>query len=247
MKTSMTSAMAILFLAAAPAYAGQLMQEPPAEPDVDMSAGMGMSNDDMVDQMTTYTPTDHWTGPWVGLNFGAGSMSPRATVGRMSNPDAFSLSINGPVGGIEAGYAVQMDNFVVGAAIDYTHLDLSDEIPVGRGRSFGVHADDTITLSGRAGYLVSESVQFYGTAGVTRGRFNFDYDTGDDVGSYDDNLLGGTLGVGMETMVTESLSLSAEYRYTRFEDVEFENSSHDVAGEAEPSLHDARVGVNMRF
>ena len=252
MRYTYTTAIGLIAaLAAAPALAGAL-DAPQEEPEITPAPSM------------TERPADHWTGGWVGASVGAGSANYNV-VGDLDFNGAGSFELpdlggEGFLGSIEAGYSMQVsDQFVLGFQIDYTGSNIDNEasfsVSNGDGGSldgdYRLRAQHMVTGALRAGYLPSETTQIYGLAGITHGRFDAEYSVsgnGDSLlsGGYDYDLNGFTLGVGMETMIADNVSMKLEYRYTRFEDenlLDFEGASVDV----ESSLHTARLGVNYRF
>ena len=79
------------------------------------------------------------------------------------------------------------------------------------------------TLAARAGFLPSDSTLIYGLLGYTRGSFKGEFATaldGDAIpelsGDYSFSDNGIALGAGIETMMTDNISLKLEYRFNRF-------------------------------
>ena len=138
------------------------------------------------------------------------------------------------LGTVEAGFDWQAgDNFVLGIFGDFTFTDFDARggdflCPEGDdddciGKKIGVETDNMWTIGGRIGWLSSESTLWYGLAGYTNARVNV---SGDVVANEEDILYkfgfldekdhvdGFTVGAGVESMLTDNVSLKLEYRYT---------------------------------
>lgn len=250
--TALTTVLAVSL--AGPAMAGSF-DTPAAEPQV---APIQTQAPSMPQE-----PATNWTGGWVGGSVGVGATNYNIA-GDVMDPRDGDMSFELPnlggegfTGSLQAGYGYQIgDNLVIGAQLDYTasNIDttasLSMSAPNGGSVSgdYQLRAQHMFSGTVRAGYLPSASTQVYGLAGVTRGSFEGDLSLPSNAPqqSYDYNLNGLTLGTGVETMVSDSVSMSLEYRYTRFEDDSlFSDANSDI--DLETSLHSARVGVNLRF
>lgn len=170
--------------------------------------------------------------------------------------------------------------FVVGALADVSWFDADaqatfeesgptlcpacesvEQVNVGVERNWGF---DALV---RAGVLINDRALLYALGGYSAQDIDVDYelvtflrdtDTGEigesetlASGSHDDHVDGWTVGLGIEGRATPNLSVKAEYRYTRLEDIEFkvEDKVGGMTGtfEAEPSQQTFRVGVNYKL
>jgi len=121
------------------------------------------------------------------------------------------------------------------------------------------------TLGARLGFLSSPNTLIYGLVGYTWGQYGLDagfsfdfdrrelaaldsgrgYDSGDGFGA-DFDVEGWTVGAGIETMLTDNLSIKGEYRFTQFdEEGIFEFGPYGL--DAEPSVHTARAVLSYRI
>ncbi len=156
----------------------------------------------------------------------------------------------GPLGTIEGGFDFQIgENFVVGvlASYDWTDIKSSSEIGIGvcfepscgptsaesviegeLGIGYTLTAEDTWSILGRFGYLVTPDVLAYGLVGYSETSMNgrlSGIDSADVTGgwdgyelaSYDFTLKGLTLGGGLEAKVTENIHAKVEYRYIDYD------------------------------
>lgn len=137
-----------------------------------------------------------------------------------------AIAQQGIEGGIFAGYNYRVNNFVLGAEgqlglsdADSTITDGVDSLKLSTRESWG--------LTARAGALIGESTLAYVHGGWVKTNFKFS----DGVVSTSDRLDGWKVGVGLETLVAQNVSLRAEYAYSDYENkagFEPKNSSFQV-------------------
>lgn len=140
-----------------------------------------------------------------------------------------------------------------------------------------VKMDDSWGIGGRLGFLASESTLIYGIGGYTQAKFKAraELDGGWNgalcigcenelvVSASDSDWLHGFfVGGGIETLLTEHLSLKAEYRYANYESLSFQHEDHsseqcginrtcfddefaDV--KIDPTVHSVRAVLSWRF
>ncbi len=195
--------------------------------------------------------TYKWTGFYVGVNAGYGFGSNSVDLGAPdSSPSGFSqvlaaggapwpgnLSAGGFVGGAQAGYNYQFDNYwVAGFEADLQYASIRDSSTVTAPPPPGfVPGITTVrqniswldTIRPRIGRLVTDRVLLYGTggiafAGVDRsatleypqgGNFNPGVLGQKYYGSSGGTKTGWTVGGGVEWAFAKKLSLKAEYLY----------------------------------
>jgi outer membrane immunogenic protein len=207
-----------------PAFAADVVfEEPPAPVVIDVPASTG------------------WSGLYVGVHGGYGfgdsgelSLSPFAFPGLVT---AFTPAGAAPgssfaggggfddgfVGGAHIGYDWQVNNLVLGAILDVTYTDIGD-----RQSAFSrTPATYTIsrdldwlaTLRGRLGYAVNDRLLIYGTGGLAYGDVDFGYSQPGSAAAFttsggQDSDFGYVVGGGVETKLTDNISLGLEYLYT---------------------------------
>lgn len=175
------------------------------------------------------TASRDWTGFYIGVNAGYGS-----STASHGGSDTDNSELSGWLGGVQAGYNVQFDSVVLGVEADLSAAGIVEG-------SDNDHFDDNdginglATLRGRLGFAVGDLL-LYGTAGLAVASLD----------TYDEaqTMTGWVAGVGAEYMVTETVSLKAEYLYTNFGTVEVDGyggDEFDIDGSA------VRVGVNFHF
>jgi outer membrane immunogenic protein len=147
---------------------------------------------------------------------------------------------------VEAGFDWQAsDRFVLGILGDFTWTNFDSNSDAAScvsnigedgfcvGSFTNVDVDNMWTIAGRFGFLSSPSTLWYGLAGWT--RVNADARTrvliGEDLdfvdaidfsAGKDGHLDGFTVGAGVESMLTEALSLKLEYRFTDLGDFNYD-------------------------
>jgi outer membrane immunogenic protein len=175
------------------------------------------------------TASRDWTGFYIGANAGYADFD-----AAHDGDDTDLATLNGWQGGMQAGYNVQFDSIVLGVEADLSAAGILEGSTTDHWNE-----DDGInglaTLRGRLGFAVGDLL-LYGTAGLAAANL--------DVSNESQTLTGWVAGVGAEYMVTDSVSLKAEYLYTNFGTVEvagYSNYEFDIDGSA------VRVGVNFHF
>lgn len=176
-----------------------------------------------------YTPAATWSGVYVGAFGGYEFGTFDSSVGDI-DADGFS-------GGAFAGINLQNGAFVYGA-----EADLGFSGTEGTDAGTGAVAEKGLfgSLRARLGYSF-DPFMIYGTAGVAATQAEV---TG--LGFNDENThLGWTVGVGADAMVTENVFGRLEYRYTDYENKDFDLGGTIVSsGFQENSI---RAGIGVKF
>lgn len=165
-----------------------------------------------------------FTGPRVEATVGWDKSRSGSTVDDDATRD-LDQSIDGIVYGGGVGFDAALgDSFVVGAEAELTDSTANadnDGVPntfnLGR-----VEAGRDIYVGARAGFIVGEKMLVYAKGGYTNARFNL---VGTD-GTVDlDQRLdtdGWRLGAGVETAIGENAFAKIEYRYSNYNEAEFD-------------------------
>jgi outer membrane immunogenic protein len=174
------------------------------------------------------TASADWTGFYIGAHGGY------ADFDAAHGGDASDTSeLAGWLGGVQAGYNVQFDSIVLGVEADLSAAGILEHGNIDHfDDGSGINA--LATLRGRLGFAVGDLL-LYGTAGLAVANLDT-YDEAQTIGGW-------VAGVGAEYMVTDTVSLKAEYLYTNFGtvDVKGYGDEFDIDGSA------VRVGVNFHF
>ncbi|MER8647329.1 outer membrane protein [Mesorhizobium sp. M0586] len=201
-----------------------------------------------------YAEDTNWTGFYAGAEIGAGFSTPgfegdALATGSQFNDDAF-------VGGIYVGHDWQHGQFVYGAVANLDFLGFNNQSvthadPVfgGKTDSYGYDLDWVASARARAGYLASDQILLYGTAGVAVTRVEASSAFNGFLGGTDTirkTRVGGAFGAGVEYAFAPNWSFKTEYSQYLFGKV-------DVGGDGgppvafKPSFGTLNFGIAYRF
>src|SRR6185437_6419566 len=204
------------------------------------------------------SPGPSWTGCYVGANFGFGrarqSYGLDPTTPFVAAPP--DQSIDGVVGGGQAGCDYQFDPFVVGIQGIFDGTSMSgtgDPFTIGKRFNGTLKAQVPwlATLTGRVGYAFQPNILVYLKGGAAWARTEFDvFGNGAPYATANVTRTGWTLGGGFEWMFAPSWSLFVEYNH-----MDFGNRSETFTGvsvgtfamEFKQDIDLVQVGVNYRF
>ncbi len=171
-----------------------------------------------------------WSGPYVGLQGGAGWL--KADFDTIGFSD--SQSFNGGILGGFVGYNYQMDNNIVLGVEGDLNYNWNKEDLIG-----GVTAGTELSGSvrGRIGYAM-DNLLFYGTAGWTVARGYVDVPgVGKDKSTFD----GYTVGAGVEYAFQNNVVGRAEYRFNNY-------GSENISGfDVDARQHQVMFGIGVKF
>jgi outer membrane immunogenic protein len=180
-------------------------------------------------------PVFSWTGAYVGVNLGYGGDKAKHSFDVNQERDGPSFTANGSLdftssgflGGVQAGYNWQTDQWVLGVETDFQGANIKGEGSVNldmMGTSIdakiGTKLDWYGTLRARAGVLATERFLVYATGGLAYGRTKsfVDVDTPDPDFNFHESRsktkAGWTIGAGAEYAITDHLTFKTEYLYT---------------------------------
>jgi len=149
--------------------------------------------------------------------------------------DSKDYDANGFGGGVYTGYNKQNDKIVYGveADVNYSGIDKAYN---------GVESEQGVngSLRARVGYDLSPAL-VYATGGIAATNL----ESKDATSSDSKNLIGLTLGAGVETKITESITARTEYRFTNYQNQTFDLDS----GATDRGLkeHQINVGLGVKF
>lgn len=208
---------------------------------------------------------DPWTGPWAAVTLGSGrttydisgTASGFGIPGPVASVDLPEFGGKGSLAGLDIGYNKRFDNLVLGVELGRTasHIDTDAALNLGIflpiDLTYRYRASSTTSILGRIGYLVNDKSMIFGLAGVTHAKFDGSLSTTFGPSTdYGLSLDGLTVGAGIETMVTDKISVRLDYRVTTFQDRSlFDGIIGPVAAEAglESSMQTVNASVVMRF
>ena len=208
--------------------------------------------------------TRNWTGFYGGAGIAVDAFVQDASLHALAMGDSGSLRVSGLGGGdisgtVTAGYDRQIaSRWLIGAFADYDWMghDFNVRLTGLDGNGSGqisVHLmslDNSWTAGGRVGYLLANDVLAYGLLGFTRAEINdVQVNTGrKQFGIHYPSFDGVTIGGGFEKLLTDHISLRAEYRFTDLQEGTLRgNLGSPVVGEADPDIHSATLSAAYRF
>jgi outer membrane immunogenic protein len=160
-----------------------------------------------------YGGSADWSGFYGGLSLGYGDVTGSSVIGE---------DMNGLLYGIHGGYNMDFGSYVLGAEIDYSGADITDD-------SIGLDAESVLRGKVRLGYDAGQYMPYavIGAAQLTT------------TGAIDDMDNGYLYGVGFDYAVADNMVLGAELLQHEFED--YAGSGIDV------SATTVAVRVSYRF
>lgn len=191
-------------------------------------------------------PVFSWTGAYVGLNVGFGGGKVKY-MNPMSVGNALGVSSNGFLGGIQAGYNYQIDQFVVGAEADFQGAGIKGEFEPAPGFKLGTKLDWYGTVRARAGVLATDRLLVYATGGLAYGHTKTYFEVMGDSISSSKTKAGWTVGAGVEYAVTDRISLKTEYAYTDLGKAQLFDGMVGPVLDRKVNFHSVKFGINYKF
>ncbi|WP_181179984.1 outer membrane beta-barrel protein [Mesorhizobium sp. B2-1-3A] len=188
-------------------------------------------------------PAYNWTGFYVGGALGAGTMVHDLTLGG-------ALELNG-IGGEgvfgegSVGYDHDFGTWVAGVQLDGRYSGIRTKLDIFGGSIKG-DADYGFDALARVGAKVNESTLAYVIGGYSWQHFNLHASApgGPSGDIYDWGSSGFSVGGGLETAVSNNMTVGLEYRYSQYAKEDF---GSDGILEDTPSFQTVRLGLKYKF
>jgi len=188
-------------------------------------------------------PAYNWTGFYVGGALGAGTMVHDLTLGG-------ALELNG-IGGEgvfgegSIGYDHDFGTWVAGVQLDGRYSGIRTKLDIFGGSIKG-DADYGFDALARVGAKVNESTLAYVIGGYSWQHFNLHASApgGPSGDIYDWGSSGFSVGGGLETAVSNNMTVGLEYRYSQYAKEDF---GSDGILEDTPSFQTVRLGLKYKF
>lgn len=163
-------------------------------------------------------------------------------------------SIEGFTYGIGAGYDIRIgDRFVVGPEAELTWSTAETEFEDGDWEGFGlghVKTNRDLYIGARAGFIVNPKTLVYLKGGYTNAKFDVRNGLEGTIYEKDVDADGWRIGAGVERAVTDNVFAKLEYRYSNYEQGQFDYTA-DIPDSSEFGLdldrHQIMAGVGVRF
>lgn len=175
-----------------------------------------------------------WTGFYAGVSAGYG----RAGIYLDAVPDD-GADLSGIIGGVQVGYNHQAGNIVFGVEGDV----LASNINVDAGAAnndFGtaMRVNYLASLRARLGISPASNFLIYATGGIAAASV-----TVDTLPAFTENHVGFAVGAGAEALITDKVSVKAEYVYYGLGSQIYDFGVDSIGLTA----HTAKVGINFHF
>ena len=243
---------------------------------VSLNYRFGLGGDTGVEPEEPSAPMGSWTQFYLGIGGGYAFTNEELTLGSgpalAGAPFGFNVGFDG-FGGeggaltIGGGYDYQFaPKFVAGLLIDYTMHGADTDLDLNIGNSItanvGFGLDNELSVGGRLGYLVTPATLIYGSIGYSRielddARLSVNVDG---LGSFGTRVAssgaidGFFLGGGIETKITDNISLKLDYRYTNGDSEQITllpdvlpEANDFVRAEIDPDIQTVRLSLDYRF
>lgn len=193
------------------------------------------------------TPSYNWTGFYVGGALGAG-----ASVHSIDS-DLFGVNFNG-IGGegvfgeASIGYDHDMGSWVAGILVDARYSGMTSKLEIPGGQ-INLDTDYGFDVLGRVGMKVNDSTLAYALAGYS--WQHFDLNASSPIGDILDwGSSGFSVGAGLETAVSDKMTVGLEYRYSQFAKKDFSSDLGIPVSDfltSTPSFHTVRIEAKYKF
>jgi outer membrane immunogenic protein len=191
-----------------------------------------------------------WTGFYVGVNAGYGfGGDDRVGVWQAGTNFGSPGTIKGSgfVGGAQAGYNYQMDNFVLGLETDFQGADVNQSVH-GAVDGEPAHANSRVnwygTLRPRVGYAIDHTL-LYVTGGLAYANIDYKMNALGTSFSESNTRVGWTAGGGVEQAITDNFTVKLEYGYIGIP--KYTAGPPSLYTKSTPGFHTVRLGVNYKF
>jgi outer membrane immunogenic protein len=195
------------------------------------------------------TPSYNWTGFYVGGGLGAGAVVHQVEIPPLAGAKFNGLGGEGVFGEASLGYDQDMGGWVIGGLVDArisgikSKLDLGGFLGAG---SINLNTDYGFDVLGRIGMKVNDATLAYALAGYSWQHFKLDAPAPLDV---DWSSSGFSVGAGLETAVSDKMTVGIEYRYSQFAKKDFSDVFPIPSGFANttPSFHTVKIDAKYKF
>ena len=192
-------------------------------------------------------PVGDWQGAYGGATLGYGFRGDDRvgywTGGTLVDENLGNTELHGLNAGLRVGYRWQRNKWVFGPELSVEGGNVKDSFDNATYGEVESKLKNQVALKMKTGYEVQPNMLVFGTAGVSRG--SFDYKIGNLSESYTAN--GYVFGLGVERKINERMSVTGELErnYYKRETVKFGNTG--VSTEATPAFTNVKLGLNFKF
>jgi outer membrane immunogenic protein len=193
------------------------------------------------------TPAYNWTGFSIGGSAGAGASVHQINVPPFGDAELNGLGGEGVFGELNVGYDQDFGNWVAGVMVDARYSGMTSELKFGGG-SINLDTDYGFDVLGRVGMKFNETTLAYVLGGYS--WQHFDLNASDPIGDIADwGSSGFSVGAGLETAVSNHMTVGLEYRHSQFAEKDFSSEfpiPNDIV-KATSSFHSVSLGAKYKF
>lgn len=192
-------------------------------------------------------PAYNWTGFYIGGAGGAGASVHQIEIPPLLGAKFNGLGGEGVLGELNVGYDHDFGSWVAGVMVDARYSGMTSKLDL-FGTSVNLDTDYGFDVLGRVGMKVNESTLAYVLGGYS--WQHFDLKGSAPIG---DLLKWGSSGVsvggGLETALSNNVTVGLEYRYSQFAKKDFSSELNlpDDTLTSTPSFHTVRIGAKYKF
>jgi outer membrane immunogenic protein len=196
------------------------------------------------------TPNYNWTGFYAGGALGAGAVVHQFEIPPLGGAKFNGLGGEGVFGEASIGYDQDMGNWVVGGMVDARLSGIKSRLELGVIApgigSINLNTDYGFDVLGRVGMKVNDTTLAYALAGYSWQHFKLDAPAPLDI---DWGSSGFSVGAGLETAVSDKMTVGIEYRYSQFAKKDFSDEFPIPSGivNSTPSFHTVRIDAKYKF
>lgn len=167
--------------------------------------------------------------------------------------DQDDQDIDGLLYGVGIGYDFDMGGMVLGIEGEWTDSTAKTEFSDGADfEGFGLGRVDTgrdLYVGARVGGKLSDDLLAYVKGGYTNTKYNVLSTDGESELDQDINTDGWRVGAGLEYQMADNIFTKIEYRYSKYEEAEFENGDLPDSDrfDIDTDRHQIVASVGMRF
>jgi outer membrane immunogenic protein len=194
-----------------------------------------------------YAPSFTWTGFYLGGHGGGAWGTSDWDYGTGSASNTLS-DPSGGLGGIQAGYNLQLRNIVLGLEGSVSWASVDDSVVADTGWTHTTEMTWVGDASIRAGIALDRTLLFAKT-GVAWGGFEHSAISpgGVTYQAATDNQVGWLIGGGVEFALNSNWSAKVEYNYIDFGRGSFQTGSTDYSIGADQTASIVKAGINYKF
>lgn len=188
-------------------------------------------------------PSYNWTGFYVGGALGAGTQVHKLELASLAELNG--IGGEGVFGEASIGYDHDFGDWVAGLQLDARYSGIRSKLDLGP-LSIKGDADYGFDALARVGAKVNDSTLAYVIGGYSWQHFKLHGSIAGGGGGdlYDWGSSGFSVGGGLETAVTDKMTVGLEYRYSQYQKEDFGSGG---LLEDKPNLQTVRVGLKYKF